>query len=254
MRKNKIDFSNIFTDIHPIREQDNMRRPLKIIFVIALFAFVISLILGVVFPNGFVGNLLAEFAGVGLSTLVGVFVVDRLISQQERLKWARARKFILSSITSHLSDAMTDLFEYIPTIQNDKLMMAIIKARSSPSKETVQALKDIARQMDSNRGLGNPAIYLSDYAIEWYKHAKWDLNQIQSLLIPRAIDSQINQGLIDGLLAFDKAIRDFHSAAISHQHVVTDAAYPALINLVNSAADLYSVLSEHWPPSEKSIT
>ncbi|MCK4394861.1 hypothetical protein KAX17_18335 [Candidatus Bipolaricaulota bacterium] len=240
--------------VRRIWEPDDMIRPLGIVATIAVLIFAISLGLGFVFPNGFAGNLLAEFAGVGLSLLVGVFVVDRLISMQRQRQWARARKFVLSGIASHLSDAMTDLLIYIPTIQNHKPMGPIIDGRSNPSKETIDALKDIARQMVSNRSSGDPNKHLSDYAIEWYEHAKWDLDQIQNLLTPRAIDAQANQKLIDGLLAFDKARRDFHSAVISHRLVVTDAAYPALITLVDAAADLYSVLLEHWPPSDESQT
>ncbi|RKY77452.1 hypothetical protein DRQ12_08205 [candidate division KSB1 bacterium] len=237
-----------------IWEPDDMLRPLGIIAAIALLTFGISLCLGFVFPNGFAGNLFAEFAGVGLSTLVGVFVVDRLLSLQRQRQWERARKFILSSIASHLSDAMTDLFIYIPTIQNHKPMGPIIEGRSSPSKETIDALKDIVRQMVSKCSSGDPNKHLSDYAIEWYEHAKWDLDQIQNLLIPRAIDAQADQKLIEGLLAFDKAIHDFYSAIISHRLVVTDAAYPALITLVDAAAGLYSILLEYWLPSDKSLT
>jgi hypothetical protein len=81
-----------------------------------------------------------------------------------------------------------------------------------------------------------------------YDDAKWDLDQIQTVLTPWIIQSEAEQDLIDAMMTFDKGRRQLHDAIIGDKMVVTGTAYPELIEFIDVAADLYAVVSKYWKP------
>ncbi len=82
----------------------------------------------------------------------------------------------------------------------------------------------------------------SDIAIDFYESVKWDLDQIQSVLTPRILNSTATQSLLASLIAFDEAHRELRHSIIGHKIAVTHAVFPRVIELVEKAGDLYREL------------
>jgi hypothetical protein len=223
-------------------------RPIFTIAFIAIPIVAISVYLGFKTEQPFLGNLLAELAGTGFGVLVAVFLVDRIIREDRRARWSKARNYILGGIAAHLSDSLVDVLIFMP-LRNHRPMTGIISGRESPDPAFIPALNAMVAELRSIKQNPPKDKHLSDYVIEWYEHAKWDLDQIQSVLTPMVLQSDHEQKLIDALLEFDQARRALHSGIISHKLVVTDAAYPRLIDLALEAANLYDAIIEYWKPN-----
>jgi len=230
------------------------KRPLILLVVIAIPVIFISGWLGFVWQQQpFLGNLMVSFVGIGLGTLVGIFLVDTLVKRDRWEKWSKSRNYILGAVASHLSDFMVTVLISMP-IKDHRPMTAIIDGRSSPNPATVTAIRDVARMLRSIKESPSPDRHLSDYVVDLYEDTKWDLDQIQTVLTPWIIQSEADQELIDEMMTFDKARRELHNAIIGHKLIVTDAAYPALIELLDAVADLYVIVSKYWKPiSEKTL-
>jgi hypothetical protein len=70
----------------------------------------------------------------------------------------------------------------------------------------------------------------------------WDLNQIQLVLTPLAITSSSDQKLIDALIEFDKAHREFCRGIRIHKLSYSQDAWPAMVRLIKSSGNLYAAI------------
>ena len=224
-------------------------RPILAIAIIAIPFIALSIYLGFITEQPFLGNLLAELAGTGFGILVAVFLVDRIIREDRRAQWSKARNYVLGGIAAHLSDSMTDVLIYMPLL-NHGPMTGITSGRDRPEQTFIPALEAMVQELRSVERNPPSDKQLSDYVIEWYENARWDLDQIQSVLTPMVLQSDPEKKLIDALLAFDKSRRALHNAIINHKLIVTDVAYPALIDLVLEASNLYDVIVDYWRPND----
>ncbi len=224
------------------------RHPLIIISSLAALAILVSVPLGFRFQEQpFLSNLLAGFVDIALGTIVGVFLVDALVRQDRQDKWSKSRNYVLGAVASHLIDFAVYVLVNMP-IKDHSPIRALFDGREKPNTATVNAIKKVAALLRSVEQYPSPNKTISDYVVELYESRKWDLDQIQLVLTPLALQSEVEQELIDSLMDFDRARRHLHEAIIGHIVHTANAADTPLIELIDSTADLYIVISKYWKP------
>lgn len=112
---------------------------------------------------------------------------------------------------------------------------------------------EVSAQLKTVTNSPSPTKHRSDYVVELYENSRWNLDQIQRVLTPLVIQSEADQELIDILMSFDMARRDLHNTIIRHKLIVTDAAFPALIKLMDMIADVYRIVAKYWRPIVRTI-
>jgi hypothetical protein len=226
------------------------RRPLILAIMAGAVLALGAAVLGRLIDPGFLSNLLAEVAGIGISICVGVLLVDKLIAADRRQQWNKVRTYTLGAIAAHLCDMGMEVCISFQDRAHGA-MDKILSGRDSPHAETPLGFRVLAHGLRENQGAPGPDESPSDRTVGLYDHVKWDLDQIQAILIPRVIQSQGEQELVDALIEFDQARRSLHNAIISHKLLVTGSAYPALIDLVEASGRLYQTICGHWTERER---
>lgn len=206
--------------------------------VFILFGFVID-------KEGFPGNFLAGLAGNLIAILVGLLLIDRYLEYRRKQKWAKVRNLTLGAIAAHLCDIASNLYIYFP-IRNDGSMATILKGRNWPNHTTPAGFENLLEELRSLPNSVSKEKSTSDIAVEFYKEVTWDLDQIQSVLTPRVIQSSGDQTLIDALVEFDDARRNLDNSIIAHKLVITHGVFQNVILLVQSAGHLYQALCKSW--------
>jgi hypothetical protein len=211
-----------------------------IVTVCILFGFVID-------SRGFSGNLLAELAGNGIAILVGFLLIDRFLEHRREQQWAKVRNFTLGAIAAHLCDIASCTMMYFPFRDHSSIGI-ILEGRNTPNSTTVTGFEHLLEQLRtcSSRDVGNKSI--SDVAVEFYEAVTWDLDQIQTVLTPRVVQSSTDQELIDALIEFDDARRRLHNSIIGHKLICTQSVFPDVLSLVQSSRRLYQALCRSWEP------
>jgi hypothetical protein len=90
-------------------------------------------------------------------------------------------------------------------------------------------------------------------AVEFYEMEKWDLDQIQTVLTPRLLESATDQKLIEALMEFDHTHRALYSAILGHKLVVTQSAFSRIPDLIAAAGRLYREMRPHWERAEHDL-
>jgi len=90
-------------------------------------------------------------------------------------------------------------------------------------------------------------------AVEFYEMERWDLDQIQTVLTPRLLESATDQKLIDALMEFDHAHRGLNTAILGHKVVITQAAFSHIPDLIAAAGHFYREMRPHWERAEQDL-
>lgn len=200
----------------------------------------------------FADNLLADFAGIAIAILVGFFLVDRLAEHRREQQWAKVRNITLGAIAAHLCDVASNLYIYFP-IRDHRSMGAILIGRKIPNYETTRGFENLLEQLRSLPNNISKEKSTSDVAIEFYQAVTWDLDQIQSVLTPRVIQSSTDQALIDALIEFDNVRRKLHNSIIGHKLVITHSVFPNVLSMVEASKHLYQTLCKSWRETRASL-
>lgn len=198
----------------------------------------------------FLSNLFAGFIEIGLGTLIGIFLVDKLVSRERQEKWSKSRNYILGAVAAHLSDFSVEALISMP-INDHRPMTAIIDGRDSPNPTIVTAIRQVASLIRDVNESPSTDRSLSDYVFDLYDRVKGDIDQIQIVLTPWIIQSEADQKVTNAMMIFDESRRQLHNAIIGDRMISTGAAYPALIEFIDAVANLYDILSKYWNPSPK---
>jgi hypothetical protein len=215
------------------------------ILICIILALIISIIGFSIDFKGYLGNILAEIAGLLISVLVALLIVDRYTEYQRKKRWERVRKLTHQALASHLCDLITELFVYFP-IEDNRLMKTIIESRSHPTPETINAIIDLTNQLRKIPATLSKGKSTSDVAVEYYNAVRLDINQIRHELIPRVIQSSDDQDLIDALIDFDDTVQELQNAIILHKRLVTHSAFPGIITLLEKSQAIYEALVKKW--------
>ncbi len=186
------------------------------------------------------------FIFVAINIFVTVFFIDWLIKYRREQQWAKARSVTLNAILAHLCDIAARIWG--KTRAEWSLLDGIADGRNQLNPATPHAFETFAEAL-AERGQrdfedGKDIKAASDVVVEFYKDFLWDLQQIQLVLMPLVIASSSDQKLIDALIEFDKAHREFCIGISSHKAVCSQEAWPAMVRLVRCSGMLYGAILE----------
>jgi hypothetical protein len=94
--------------------------------------------------EGFSSNVLAELSGAGLSVVIAVFLVERILSAQRRDQWATVRSSSLRALQRRLDDVAAET--YLIDGMHDRVLHAETDA------ERVEAIHDVAAFIVASAG------------------------------------------------------------------------------------------------------
>ena len=195
--------------------------------------------------RGFLEGVLASIAFSGITIVLGLFFVDRLIEHRQEQQWARVRLLIYRGLAAHLCD-MASVTMIIFPCGDHRPVGLILEGRNDPKASAVAAFEQLAEGLRNITDSMSRTRSLSDMAVEFYEMEKWDLQQIQTVLTPRLLQGATDQRLVDALMEFDHAHRALFSAIIGHQLAVTQSAYRYVPELIEAAGHLYGEVLTHW--------
>jgi hypothetical protein len=202
--------------------------------------------------RGFLENVLVSVAFSGITIIVGLYFVDRLIEHRQEQQWARVRLLTYRGLAAHLCD-MASMTMVVFPYGDQRPAGRILEGRNEPREVAVagfERLTDILRNLTDSQSRTKS---LSDMAVEFYEMERWDLDQIQTVLTPRLLESATDQKLIVALMEFDHAHRALYSAILGHKLAVTQSAYYHIPDLIAAAGHLYREMQPHWERAEHDL-
>jgi len=225
----------------------------KSLLILLVLAAVLSIGIGLALnPLDFSANLLAEIASNAVSILLGLLVIDWFLEYRRKREWAKAEAFTLRAIAVHLCEIAGSTFLHFPDLGFDAVGAIFEGHVKPPSPKTLQGFKNLLSELRSYELPVRVARKMSpsDIAIDYYEAVKWDLDQIQNVLTPRVIQGPADQALIDLLVEFDDSHRELRHSIIGHKQACTQAVFPNVISLVESAGRLYQAIYEYLGTDE----
>ena len=230
--------------IEKIKEfwRDSTGRLILILFSITLL---IMFVLGSIFDQeNFFSGMLTEIAGLILSVLVGIFVVDWYVEFRKMKEWVKFKKQTLISLSSHICVICGGLKLHFYDL-DDSVVGPIFEGQVSPPTDIVKS--SIDRLLEELKKVPNPysnGESIHDISVEYYEEFSWDLNQILSVLLPRIMQSSNYQELINRLIDFDGKSRMLHHSIFMHQLANTQFVFQDIENLITSAASVYEEITD----------
>lgn len=198
--------------------------------------------------HGFLEGALSSIAFSGITIVVGLFFVDRLIEHRQEQQWAKVRLLTYRGLAAHLCDMAAMIMVVFPCGDHGATGK-ILEGRNEPQEEAVAGFECLTVALRNQTNSQSKTRSLSDMTVEYYEMVKWDLEQIQTVLTPRLLESATDQELIDALMEFDHAHRALYSAILGHKLIVTQSAYAYIPDLFAAASRLYKEMLPHWEKS-----
>jgi hypothetical protein len=202
--------------------------------------------------HGFLENVLVSIAFSGITIIVGLFFVDRLIEHRQEQQWARVRLLTYRGLAAHLCDMASMTMIAFP-YGDHRPAGRILEGRNEPREVSGAGFERLTDGLRSLTNSGSKTKSLSDMAVEFYEMVRWDLEQIQTVLTPRLLESATDQKLIDALMEFDHAHRALYSAILGHKLIVTQSAYHYIPDVIAAAGHLYREMRLHWERAEQDL-
>ena len=188
--------------------------------------------------KGYLGNILSEIAGLIISILVALLLVDRFTEIQREKRWHKVHNLTHRSISHHLSNVLLELFNYFP-MPDHYSADTILVYRDQPDIKPTEAVNNLIGQIKILQQQGK---LNNERAAEYFSSIKWYINQIQHDLMPRVIQSSDNQELIDVLIDFDDAAQELQSKIIAYKRFTKQEALPDIIPLLESINEIYKYI------------
>jgi hypothetical protein len=197
--------------------------------------------------SDFLGNLLS-LGSLALGVFIAVEIVERLIERYREERWRKVRAVTLRAIATHIVDFYTtawlDLAGNAPPGK-------ILDGRGSPSlqsgEEMVNSLR-VLRERCRTRDDEDSERFMHNVR-NMYENARWNLDQIRSILLPRVLEISEDVELIQGLLRLDEAYRQWENARIVDQQV--GIGYRAILEEIlctlETAARAYQLIVQRLP-------
>jgi hypothetical protein len=215
----------------------------------------ISLVWGFLLDwKNFLEGVLASLAFSGITIVIGLFLVDRLIEHRQEQQWARVRLLTYRGLAAHLCDVVSQTFVVFMLDNALEALWQMLEGRNEPKKEALPGFTKLAealREVPGSKHYQNTSP--SDVAGEFYKTVEWELEQIQTILTPRLLQSATDQKLVEAIMEFDHANRTLYTAILAHKQAVTQSAFSPVVALVLAAERLYRELLPHWVEAEKRL-
>ncbi|MEO0091578.1 MAG: hypothetical protein ABIK61_02555 [candidate division WOR-3 bacterium] len=210
-----------------------------ILISISLILALIFIVSGFLFSSkDYAINILAELAGLFISIIVAILLVDRLTENQRRKRWARVRELTHRTIAHHLNNIILELFNHFP-LPDYRAITTIVKSCDQPNPKIIDVLNTTIRWI---KDLLERNKIPTSSAADYYNAIKWDVNQIRFDLIPRVMQSSDNQNLIDALVEFDDTMQDIQTAVVMQKQFKDTNILYHIIPLIETIQNIYKYL------------
>lgn len=225
-------------------------RFIEISLIVIGLVVVLSLLGGFLLDwRSFLEGVLASIAFSAITIVVGLFFVDRLIEHRQEQQWEKVRLLTYRGLSAHLCDLASMIGACFPL--EDTSFVEVLQGRNQPILEAVTQFTRLCEALRHLTDSKDPDRSLSDITVDFYEMERWDLEQIQSVITPRLLQSATDQKLIDALMEFDHANRTLYSAILGHKLIVTQSAYQYVPSLIAAAGNLYHEMLPHWERAEQ---
>lgn len=202
--------------------------------------------------RGFLEGVLASVAFTGITIIVGLYFVDRLIEHRQEQQWERVRLLTYRGLAAHLCDMASMTMIAFP-YGDHRPAGRILEGRNEPREVAVAGFERLTDGLRNLTESNSQTQSLSDMAVEFYEMERWDLGQIQTVLTPRLLEGATDQKLIDALMEFDHAQRALYSAILGHKLAMTQSAYHYIPDLIAAAGHLYREMRLLWERAEHDL-
>lgn len=194
--------------------------------------------------QAFVSNITSETVGLLISVIVGLFVVDKYTAYYQTKQWYQVRNLTYKSIASHVCEIAIQML-IVFSVKDNRPIRALNEGRFKPNSDTVTAISQVIEELKKiSIKLNDKTI--TELTMNLYEAIKWDLDQIQDILIPRIVQSSDDQEFINILIELDSSREELYASVISRNNVATNEGFMNAIKLLESCHLIYSKLFERW--------
>lgn len=194
-------------------------------------------------------NLLAEGAGLFASIIVAITMVEYLTRKHREAQWERVKDLTLRSICTHIVEFQTT-FMLLDLHPHHDLVMKIIDGRAQASQEAAKAMfasLDPIRQYFHTRVRRDEDALMRDID-DLYRRTRWDLGQIREVLMPRVMQISEDPELIEVLVDFDEAYRQWEHTRIADQQagIGYGQVFEAAVQTFEAGAKVYQFIAQRY--------
>ncbi len=202
-------------------------------------------------PVGYVSQLTAECFGSLIAVIATVSIVEWFLIYQRQRQWGRVRGMTANAVANQLCEVASDFYRCFG-IKEQKYVETILNCQNVPNEATlrdytefVERIRKLHTRVDNDKSI-------SDASARFYDEATWNLDQIQTVLMPRVMQSASEQKFIDALVHHDEARRALHLAVVRYKKgIITNGVYPKVVDLLDRSRELYEVLCENGRNGKK---
>ena len=204
----------------------------------ALIAAIIMTIGFLIDFKGYLGNILAEIAGLIIGILIAFSLLDRFTELQAKKRWEKVRELTHRSISHHLNNILLELFNHFP-LSDHSSASTILVCRDQPDTKPTEAVNNLISQINALSQQGKINV---EQITQYFSAVKWNINLILHDLMPRVIESSDNQNLIDTLVEFDDIVQDLQNILIIHKRLAQQDVLPDIVPLLENIHKIYRYL------------
>lgn len=164
-------------------------------------------------PLSFAENLSSEIFGIG----IGISILKILLDRYEAKRWKHIQKVTFGTFILCIDGLIRQILAAERHFLQD-LDMGSSKLGTDVLEKFITLIETTDSEDDDGISLDDPKIrttslglvYITDDMIEnIYENVKWDLCEIQNVLIPRILQNPADQNIKDQITSFDAVIREF---------------------------------------------
>jgi hypothetical protein len=157
-------------------------------------------------PLPFIGNLLAETAGVAASILVGLTLIERLMQRQRTRQWERVSHQTVRAILAHIMDIGLEYYMLLPVSirKEEQEFMYYYYELDLPSEKAAEGLARISKHV-----LGHKQELAALSSRDFREHIAPHICQLRDVLTPRVLELNDDPSLVEVLMEVETAERSW---------------------------------------------
>lgn len=187
----------------------------------------------------------AIMTGLGLAALLTILLLNPIADLVRRRQWREARIIIYNAVRNHVCDIADKAYLYMQ-IGNTKNRKLINFGRGMPMFETAMGLSHLITDMKNVRKRCYGKDEFPIKTMQYYESIKWNMEQMQMLVIPRALQLSVDDEVVKSLIEFDDACRKLMKSAVGQEGSADYRMYVNIINMVEATAEIYNITYGTW--------
>ena len=187
----------------------------------------------------------AIMTGLGLAALLTILLLNPIADLVRRRQWREARIIIYNVVRNHVCDIADKAYLYMQ-IGNKKDRKLINFGRGMPMFETAMGLSHLITDMKNVRRRSYGEDEFPRKSMQYYESIKWNIEQMQMVVIPRVLQFSVDEEVVESLIGFDDACRRLMKSAVGQGESADYKMYVNMINMVEAAAEVYNITYGKW--------